>query len=343
MVRDTLGEDAVIVATREEKGGKAVRLTAAIDPADYDDRNYGAPAFETHGRNAPSAAETWLQYDDEEDESAVAEEITDAMLRHAVPEDVTDQILSCATVIGFEQPGTAMVASIEHLFHFTPLPSKPSKKPLLFSGPPGAGKTLAVAKAAARGAMNGLKVGVISTDTMRAGGLEQLAAFTKLLQIDLHRAASPQELRDQIAKLKGCDQILIDTSGTNPFEAESVKTLAKFIGAADMTPYLVMPAGMDAEESGEIGRVFATIGAHTLIPSRIDIARRLGGLLSAAHHGGMSFADGSNTPKVADGFISLNPQSLSRLFMPGAFRDKAAETSRPNQATRPQRRAGTHQ
>lgn len=220
MVRDTLGEDAVIVATREEKGGKAVRLTAAIDPADYDDRNYGAPAFETHGRNAPSAAETWLQYDDEEDESAVAEEITDAMLRHAVPEDVTDQILSCATVIGFEQPGTAMVASIEHLFHFTPLPSKPSKKPLLFSGPPGAGKTLAVAKAAARGAMNGLKVGVISTDTMRAGGLEQLAAFTKLLQIDLHRAASPQELRDQIAKLKGCDQILIDTSGTNPFEAK---------------------------------------------------------------------------------------------------------------------------
>ena len=33
MVRDTLGEDAIIVATREEKGGKAVRVTAAIDPA----------------------------------------------------------------------------------------------------------------------------------------------------------------------------------------------------------------------------------------------------------------------------------------------------------------------
>ena len=33
MVRETLGEDAIIVATREEKGGKAVRVTAAVEPA----------------------------------------------------------------------------------------------------------------------------------------------------------------------------------------------------------------------------------------------------------------------------------------------------------------------
>ena len=31
MVRKSLGDDAVIVATREEAGGKGVRVTAAID------------------------------------------------------------------------------------------------------------------------------------------------------------------------------------------------------------------------------------------------------------------------------------------------------------------------
>ena len=31
MVRENLGEDAIIVATREENGGKAVRVTAAVD------------------------------------------------------------------------------------------------------------------------------------------------------------------------------------------------------------------------------------------------------------------------------------------------------------------------
>ncbi len=347
MVRETLGEDAVIVATRDEKGGKAVRVTAAIDPSDYDERNYGSqafkdPAFETHGRNGPTAAETWLQYDDEEDESAVAEVITDAMLRHAVPEDVMDQILSCATVIGFDEPGVALVASIEHLFHFTPMPVKAAKAPLVFVGPPGSGKTLAVAKAAARAAMNGLKVGVISTDTVRAGGLEQLRAFTTLLQIDLKKAEDTKALRDQIQALRGCDQILIDTAGTNPFDTDQVKILAKMIGCTETTPYLVMPGGLDAEESGEMGRVFATIGAHTLLPTRVDIARRLGGLLSAAHHGGMSFADASNTPRVADGFISLNPRNLSKLIMPASFRNAPEQGQRP-QGNNTQARTGQPQ
>ncbi|MCC6598389.1 MAG: GTPase [Alphaproteobacteria bacterium] len=340
MVRETLGEDAVIVATREEKGGKAVRVTAAIDPGDYSERG-GArrePAFETHGNRQPASADTWLQYDDEQDESAVAEEITDAMLRHAVPEDVMDHILSCATVVGFEQPSVALIAAIEHLFHFTPLPLKPQGKALMFVGPPGAGKTLAVAKAAARAAMNGLNVGVISTDTVRAGGLEQLQAFTKLLQIDLGKADSPTSLRERMAMLDNCDQILIDTPGINPFNAEDVKMLARLMGAESMTPILTLPAGIDAEESGEIARVFATIGTGQLLATRLDIARRLGGVLSAAHHGGMSFTDASNTSRVADGFISLNPKILSRLLMPSAFRDEP-----PARAAGQNRKTGTRQ
>jgi flagellar biosynthesis protein FlhF len=65
MVRDTLGEDAIIVATREEKGGKAVRVTAAIDPNDYNEKATRAPAFETHGNRQAASPETWLQYDEE--------------------------------------------------------------------------------------------------------------------------------------------------------------------------------------------------------------------------------------------------------------------------------------
>ncbi len=347
MVRETLGEEAVIVATREEQGGKAVRVTAAIDPSDYNEQEFSdsaleSPHFETHGRERPSAADTWLQYDDEEEETAVAEIITDAMLRHSVPENVMDQVLSCATVVGFDDPGVALIASIEHLFHFTPLPEKTHNKAMMFVGPPGAGKTLAVAKMAARGVMNGLNIGVISTDTVRAGGLEQLKSFTNLLHIDLQKAASPKELAMQIERLGTCHQVLVDTAGMNPFDTADVKVLARLIGATDIEPYLVLPGGIDAEESGEMARVFATIGAKAIIPSRIDIARRLGGILSAAHHGGMSFAHASNTPKVADGFLSLNPKVLSKLLMPSAFRDTGHETG-PAPKHSKGRRTGTFQ
>lgn len=310
MVRDTLGEDAIIVATREEKGGKAVRVTAAIDPG------YAPPpAFEI-SRTGPADASDWLQYDEEEDESAIAEELTEVMLKHSVPEEVMDHILSCATVVGLEQPSIALIASIEHLFTFTPLPQKPVKKPLMVVGPPGAGKTLAVAKIAARGVMRGLKIGVITSDTVRAGGVEQLGAFTKLLRIDLKKVENAQELAIVLPAFRGYDQIIIDTPGLNPFDTNDVKNLARLIGAAEAQPHLVLPAGIDADESGEMARIFAAIGVHSLIPTRIDMARRLGGLLSAAHYGSMSFADASNTPKVADGLIGLDPKSLSALLMP---------------------------
>lgn len=317
MVRDTLGEDAVIVATREEKGGKAVRITAAIEPH-----------FELSKTGEAAAPDGWLQYDDEDEESAVAEEITDAMLRHGVPEDVMDQIISCATVIGLENPGIALVASLEHLFHFRPLPSKRTTKPLMMVGPPGAGKTLAVAKIAARGTMDGLKVGVITCDTVRAGGLEQLQAFTKLLQTPLKKAANPKDLKSALDELSACDQVIIDTAGLNPFAQDDVKTLAKLIGASDVEPYLVLPGALDAQESGELGRVFSTIGVNQIIPSRIDMARRLGGIISAAHYGRLSFADASNTPKVADGLTPITPQSLAQLLMPRAFKKPEAPSEK---------------
>lgn len=326
MVRDMLGEDAIIVATREEKGGKAVCVTAAIEPGfengSYRDHFADAPNFEIGEEEHRNAGSGWLQYDDEDEEYAVTEEITEAMLKHGVPEDVLDHIISCATVIGLEQPSVALVAALEHLYSFTPMPRKAARKPYILMGPPGAGKTLAVAKLAARGVMDGLKVGVITTDTVRAGGVEQLSAFTKLLQIDLKKARNTEALRDILADLRAqrYDQIYVDTQGINPFNREDIKQAAMLLGSADMEGVLVMPGGLDAEESGEIARAFASLNIHQMMATRTDMARRLGGILSAASHGGMSFTDAGNTPKVADGLISMTPQSLARLLMPSSYR-----------------------
>ncbi len=326
MVRETLGEDAIIVATREERGGKAVRVTAAVeeDPV----RSSRSVAFELGRDEMPAAAEDWLQYDQEEQEAAITEELTDVMLRHSVPEDVTDMILSCATLVGLEQPHIALIAALEHLFGFRPLPVKAHRKPMMLIGPPGGGKTLAAAKIAARGILNDLKVAVITTDTVRAGGVEQLAAFTKILQVPLLKAKSPAELKDCLAKAKGADQIIVDTGGSNPFDKEDVANLAKLIAVAECDTLMVMPAGSDAEESGEIARIYSAIGARWMLPSRLDIARRMGGLLQAAHLGGMSFADASNTPQVADGLMQMTPKSLCNLLMPAARKREEDEGKR---------------
>lgn len=316
MVRDTLGEDAIIVATREEKGGKAVHVTAAVEPA-----------FELGRGGSAAAAEDWLQYDEEEEQNAVTEDVTDAMLRHSVPEEVMDQIISCVSVVGIQNAGEALTAALEHLYNFQPLPQKPYRKALMVVGAPGAGKTLAVAKLATRAAMSGLKVAVVTNDTVRAGGVEQLEAFTKLLRVPLQKAASAKDLRYVLADLDSFDQVLVDTPGLNPFNKDEIKTVAQLIGAAEIEPVMVLPGGTDAEEAGEMARVFSAIGAHTLLPTRIDISRRLGGLLSAAHYGRLSFTDAANTPKVAEGLSPLSPQALAKLLLPRAFMARQAQTT----------------
>lgn len=323
MVRDALGEDAVIIATREEKGARAgVRITAAVEPA-----------FEIGRDGVVAGADDWLQYDAEDEEGAIAEDLTDAMLRHAVPENVTDEIVSCATVMGLEDSGIALAGALEHVFSFAPLPQRAHKKALMMVGPPGSGKTLAVAKMAARGAMNGLAMGVITTDTVRAGGVEQLEAFTRLLKIDLKQANDRQSLSAALDSMIGTDQVIIDTCGMNPFGRDDIAAMAKLISIGDIEPVLVLPAGIDSEESGEIARVFSAIGVHSLLASRVDVARRLGGLLAAAHQGGMAFSDAANTPKVADGLAPLSARMLAKLLLPGAFRAGAGDKPHQDKTT----------
>ena len=62
-------------------------------------------------------------------------------------------------------------------------------------GPAGGGKTTTAVKMAARAVMAGKPVRLISTDSVRAGAFAQLAAFARLLERPLQRAASPANLR----------------------------------------------------------------------------------------------------------------------------------------------------
>lgn len=342
MIRDSLGEDAIIVATREEAGGKGVCVTAAMDSDNRRDDEFSNYSHTATMQSDDSAEDGWLQYDSEEEDGGVAEALTDVMLKHSVPEDIIDQVISCATVAGLEQPHIALVAALEHLFVFQPLSALGANKTFMLVGPPGAGKTLAAAKLAARGAMKGHRLNVVSTDTLRAGGVEQLAAFTRILDVPLHKARDDRELRRVLEQgQNSADFTIIDTGGFNPFRSDEMRDLARLMTAGNVTPVMVMPAGIDADECGEMARVYSTLGVRHMMSTRLDIGRRLGGLLSAAHQGGMIFADASDTPQVAEGLFALTPDRLANLLMPqntGAASKISSTNSTSSKETTTQKR-----
>lgn len=303
-VRETLGDDAIIINTREETSGW-VKITAAVEQ-----------------QNPASAAEVHEQEDSGSDEETIIEMITDTMLRHRVPSSVSEKIISTAMTLSGKDPQKLLGAALQKTFRFEdPQPQK-KHKPVILVGPPGAGKTLMAAKMAARSVLGGHKPAVITTDIARAGGIEQLSAFLKILSLPLLTAEDAKELKAALHKVKAHTQVIIDTGGLNPFDPQEMKSLAKLINVEDMEPTLVLPAGIDAEESAEIAMTFGVLGVKRLIPTRLDFSRHFGGILSAADRAGLSFTEGSHTPQVANGILHLTPHALAGLLMPRSSKKK---------------------
>jgi flagellar biosynthesis protein FlhF len=190
----------------------------------------------------------------------------------------------------------------------------PLETPLLFVGPPGAGKTLTVARLATRLVMEGSQPLVITADGKRAGATEELAAFTKLLGIRLVVACNPVTLGRALAYRSGA--VLIDTPGCNPFAPAELQELSALAATATATPVLVLPAGLDPAEAGEVAHAFAAIGARHLVATRMDLAHRLGGVLAAAA-GGLALTEAGVGPSAADGLQPITPEWLAARLMTG--------------------------
>lgn len=303
-VRAVLGDDAIIVATRDDAGG--VRVTAAMEEAD---QAIGRSPQIVGLQAAPDIADT----------------VADALGRHGTPAVIVEKLVDSLNGFAKDSAEMALGAAFDGMFGFQPLPEA-APVPLMLVGPPGAGKTLSVAKLAARSALKGRPVGVITTDTMRAGGVDQLAAFTRVLKLKLISVEDAPALGDALGVHDGAELVLVDSAGRNPFDAADMDDLADLVASSRVEPVLVLPAGGDVAESAEIGAAFRAVGCRRMLATRIDITRRLGGLLAAAHDNNFAFCDISMTPKVAAGLAPLNPLTLARLILSGV--DQAALTAK---------------
>lgn len=287
-VRATLGPEAVILDTR--RVGEEVEVTAALEAPE--------PVLILPESPPPQAA---AAPDKARDDALAAR-----LAWHNLPPDLALRLAPA---------GRGRLA--EHLaagLAFAPLPDG-SARPLLLAGPPGAGKTLACAKLATRAVLAGRHPLVISADAMRAGATEQMAAFTRLLGLPLALAAEPGTLVKALAlHPRPGEGVLIDTAGCDPLVPEEAQALLGLARAAGADVVLVLPAGLDAAEAGEIAAGFAAIGAAHLLPTRLDQARRLGSVLAAAERG-LALTEAGTGAAVTGGLTPITPEWLAARLL----------------------------
>jgi flagellar biosynthesis protein FlhF len=279
-----LGEQAVIVATREDRSG--VSVTAAAPDPGLD-------------------LERLLRADLPEPDTA---RIQDALRWHEAGAELIQATLQAVRAERWQDPVQALGQALPAVLPFAEL-TVPAGA-LMVAGPNGAGKTVTVAKLATALVLADRRPRVLSADTARAGGLAQLADLLRPLQIQ------PMGLEPR-AFTPGPEPggpILVDSQGVNPFQTQEMMRLAELAAAMRAEILLVLPAGLSAGEAADVAGNFAAIGCRRMVVSRLDTARRLGGVLAAAKAGPALCAAGIG-PVIGSGLKPLSAIGLARLLM----------------------------
>ena len=311
-VRDSFGEDALIVSTDRRKGGASVRVTAAIPR-----KEEGIEDF-TIDRKSFNGAPV-------DDPVPV---LRAALADNGLTGELSNRLLEAASYVSAPiAPALALAAALDTVFDFQPLGKMGGRvvtdhglrRATLLIGPPGSGKTVTAAKMAARAARAGNGVRLLSIDTLKTGGIDHLKSLADALGVGMKVAQDPRELAALVAGSMG-DICIIDSSGINPFDSVDADHLAEFIDAVDAEPVLVIPAGLDRVDAVETAHAFARLKCRRMIVTRVDMTRRLGSILECAYEADLAFSDVSVSPEIVGqnggGLGTLNPVALARLMLP---------------------------
>ena len=320
-VRDALGDGATIMLTEQKENGTRVVVSYDPDAPRVEPRAPAPPppAPSTPPRKkrewliaepeaAPSPSPAQAPADAAPGALAADAPLGEIFDYHGLPDAVLPRLGPLAAT-------TSLAERLEAAFRFAGPADATRAKPILLAGPPGSGKTLAAAKLAARAVIAGTAVRLISSDAGSAGAVEQLAAFTRPLGIAVETADGPVGLASLLTSKPATPEtlVIIDSQGVNPFDRSELANLGAQIVTVRAEPLLVMPAGADPRESAEMAEAFARVGCTRLLATRLDIARRLGGLLAAAN-AGLAFSEFSASPIVARGLQPLTAEGLARLL-----------------------------
>ncbi|NIA69489.1 GTPase [Pelagibius litoralis] len=290
-VRSLLGDEAIILSTQDD-GLKGVKVTAALEAED-------GTGFE------PEVLEGGLE---------VADRISTVLDHHRVPQGLADRLLNAASNLLSDDWMMAMAAALDHELGFLPLSEIGPERPIMLIGPSGAGKSVTSAKLCACARLAGARSLLITMDSDKAGGRAQAETFAEVLGARLVCANDPESVAVAVQQREADEMAVIDTIGSNPFDEFELRRLSETAEAAEATLALVLPAGGDPAEAADAALAYASTGARTMIPTRLDAARRFGGLLAAAHVSSMSFLAAGVSRHIGAGLVAVNPVSLARLL-----------------------------
>ncbi|WP_338333308.1 hypothetical protein [Acetobacter sp. LMG 32666] len=213
--------------------------------------------------------------------------------------------------------GKTLADGLNNVLSFGALPDA-TQAPLAFGGASGSGKTLVLAKLAARYILaeehkNSPPPLIIACDHT-AGSFAKLSALLQPYNIPIIQGSTSEILADAVQHKEPGQPIWVDLPGICVYSPVSMGKMMQMVERVGATLSLVLPAGLDAEESADIGYAFAQRGATTMVASKMDQAGRVGGIIAAAACG-LTLTYGSCSSSIVGGLVPLNAPILANRLL----------------------------
>jgi len=207
-------------------------------------------------------------------------------------------------------------------------PAGAPRRPVVVAvvGPTGAGKTTTVAKLALSArAFGGSRVGLLTLDTYRVGALEQIQTYAEIAALPLEVIYNAREVPDALARLAGCDVVIVDTPGRGPKAVDQDVEWREIVGLLDAAEiHLVLPATLRPDIAESVRDAYLPLGVTHLLLSKLDEVPGEIGVTDLAYRLDLParwVTDGQNVP--ADLRTAL-PRILSSLGRSVPHRQAAA-------------------
>ena len=151
-------------------------------------------------------------------------------------------------------------------------------------GPTGVGKTTMAAKLASKIKIE-LEddVTLVSMDTYRVAGAEQLRVYSKIIDCGFIEEDDLQNLWKSLSKRRNDEYVIIDTAGYNPRNKEQLEILKKFEGLnIPLDFHLVLSSSIKQRDLEEIVKSYGFLNISSIIFTKLDESWSFGEMLNIA-------------------------------------------------------------
>ena len=197
---------------------------------------------------------------------------------------------------------------------------------LVFIGPPGAGKTTALAKVAIQEYLaRRVPVRIISVDACRVATHEKLRSFAAILGTGFTAANTMREFVDAVEQFRSKNLLLIDTPGFSGNDFEPAQDLRSCLARLNNKEvHLVLPASMKRLDLARCVTRFAEFQPDYLLFTKLDETESFGAIVSTAIDADKPlsfFGNGQSIPE------DLEAANLDTLLEPLFTREQAGAIS----------------